>query len=139
MTNAKLADMAAGTIKGAVSAGDPVDLTPAQARLILRRAKNVLTFSSTQNWDLNDGLYHTLTATGDFTLNLPSNIAEGETAFIYVTQDGTGSRILTLASGYETAGGAAIVLSTAANAVDRLMFFFDTATTCTVTITKDIK
>lgn len=139
ITNAKLANMSAGTIKGAVSTGAPVDLTRAQARLILRGTKYALTFSGTQNWDLNNGLYHTLTATGNFTLNLPSNIAEGETAFIYVKQDGTGSRILTLASGYQTPGGTQLVLSTTANAVDRLMFFFDTASTCTVTITKDIK
>lgn len=139
VTNAKLANMTSGTIKGCVTSGDPVDLTPAQARLILRKAKNVLTFNATQNWDLNSGLYHTLTATGNFTLNLPSNIAEGETAFIYVKQDGTGSRILTLASGYQTPGGTQLVLSTTANAVDRLMFFFDTSSTCTATITKDIK
>lgn len=139
VTNAKLANMTSGTIKGCVTSGDPVDLTPAQARLILRKAKNVLTFASTQNWDLNNGLYHTLTATGNFTLNLPSNIAEGETAFIYVKQDGTGSRILSLGAGYHTPGGAAIELTTTPNAVDRLMFFFDTATTCTVTVTKNIK
>lgn len=35
VTNSRLADMAANTLKGAVSAGDPADLTPAQARQIL--------------------------------------------------------------------------------------------------------
>ena len=35
VTNTDLADMGANTIKGAVTEGDPVDLTPAQARAIL--------------------------------------------------------------------------------------------------------
>ena len=35
VTNPKLANMAGNTIKGAVSTGDPVDLTPAQVRAII--------------------------------------------------------------------------------------------------------
>jgi len=111
----------------------------AQLRSILRVSKYTLTFNTTQNWDLANGLYQTLTVTNNFTLNLPSNIVEGETAFIYVTQDGTGSRLITLASGFKTAGGTGITLSTAAGAIDRLMLFFNTSTTCTITVTKDIK
>lgn len=138
VTNSKLANMASGTIKGCSTAGDPVDLNRQQARLLLRNDKYALTFNANQFWNLDNGLYQTLTATGNFTLNLPSNFIAGETAFIYVKQDGTGSRILSLATGFQTPGGTAITLSTAANAVDRLMFFFDTDYSCTVSITKNI-
>jgi hypothetical protein len=116
-------------------------LTPSTLRglrQVLRQNKNVLTFNGTQNWNLADGLYHTLTATGNFTLQFPSNVTEGETAFIYVTLSGA-NRIISFASGFRAPGGpSSITLSTADGSVDRLEFFFDTATTATVTITKGI-
>lgn len=56
VTNAKLANMAGNTVKGAVSTGDPVDLTPAQLRAIIASdiasAANVLRMSGT----LGDGV-----------------------------------------------------------------------------------
>lgn len=139
VTNAKLANMTTQTFKGRRTSGtgDPEDITIAQARLMLRKAKYALTFSTSQNWDLDNGLYQVLTATNNFTLNFPSNAAEGETAFIYLTHNS--AYTLTLASGFKTPGGNPIVLSTGTGAVDRLMFFFDTDTTCTVTILQDIK
>lgn len=133
------ANMPASTIKGAIVAGPPVDLTPAQARLILRRDKNVLAFNATQNWDIAQALYHRLTATSNFTLNFPTNVVEGETAFMYVTQDNIGGRQITFGPGFQAPGGISTMqLSAAANAVDRLEFFFDSATTCTVTMAKGI-
>ncbi|KPJ66519.1 MAG: hypothetical protein AMJ43_07755 [Coxiella sp. DG_40] len=51
--------------------------------------------------------------------NLP---ASGNEAFLTLelTQDATGSRTITLGSAYKTQGGASIVLTTSANAVDEL-------------------
>jgi hypothetical protein len=47
VTNAKLADMGANTIKGAVAAGDPADLTPAQVRTMLNVADGANNFTYT--------------------------------------------------------------------------------------------
>lgn len=113
----------------------------AQFRLLMRGAKYSLTFNAVQNWDLANGLYQELilTTTTDFTIKYPSNVIVGETAFMYIRHNIAGTKILSFDSEFKTAGGAAISLSTGLYAVDRLMFFFDSLTTCTVTATKDIK
>jgi hypothetical protein len=113
----------------------------AQLRSILRGPRYILTFNATQNWSLYNGLYQdlTLTTTTDFTIKYPSGVTIGETAFIYIRHNIAGTKILSFDSQFKTAGGASIDLSTGLYAVDRLMFFFDTGSTCTVTATKDIK
>ena len=64
-----------------------------------------------------------LTLTGNVLLGNPSTEAVGQAGVIVCIQDGTGSRILTLQSDYETAAGAGITLSTAAAAVDIIPYF----------------
>ena len=59
-----------------------------------------------------------LTFTGNVTLANPSTEAVGQSGFIIIIQDGTGSRTLALGTDYETAGGAGLTISTAASAVD---------------------
>ena len=59
-----------------------------------------------------------LTLTGNVTLANPSTEQVGQSGFIVLIQDGTGSRTLSLGTDYETAGGAGITLSTAASATD---------------------
>ena len=66
---------------------------------------------------------HILTFTGNVTLANPSTENVGQSGVIVCIQDGTGSRTLSLGTDYETAGGAGITLSTAANAVDVIPYF----------------
>lgn len=64
-----------------------------------------------------------LTATGNITLANPSTESVGQSGIIVLIQDGTGSRTLSLGTDYETAGGAGLTISTAANAVDVIPYF----------------
>ena len=52
------------------------------------------------------------------TLANPSTEAVGQSGFIIIIQDGTGSRTLALGTDYETAGGSGLTISTTAAAVD---------------------
>ena len=75
----------------------------------------VLDFDTYQNF--------VLTATGNITLANPSTESAGQSGIIILIQDGTGSRTLSLGTDYETAGGAGLTISTAANAVDVIPYF----------------
>ena len=59
-----------------------------------------------------------LTFTGNVTLDNPTTEFTGQSGFIVIIQDGTGSRTLSLGTDYETAGSGGITLSTAASARD---------------------
>ena len=59
-----------------------------------------------------------ITLTGAVTLANPTTETTGQTGFIIFIQDGTGNRVVSLGTDYETAGGSGLTLSTAANATD---------------------
>ena len=68
-----------------------------------------------------------LTFTGNVTLDNPTTEAIGQSGIIICIQDGTGSRTLSLGTDYETAAAAGITLSTAANSVDIIPYFVQSA------------
>ena len=74
-----------------------------------------LDFSANQNF--------VLTLTGNTTLVNPTTESVGQSGIITLIQDGTGSRTLSLGTDYETAAGAGLTISTAANAVDVIPYF----------------
>ena len=69
-----------------------------------------LDFSTYQNF--------VLTLTGNVTLANPTTEAVGQSGFIVIIQDGTGSRTVSLGTDYETAGAGGLTLSTTASTTD---------------------
>ena len=83
---------------------------------VLTDAVNIST-----NLALNNNFQITLG--GNRTLDNPTNPAISQSGSIFIIQDGTGSRTLSLGTDYETVGGAGITLSTAAGSVDVLPYY----------------
>jgi len=81
--------------------------------------------SVTLNFQTNQNFV--LTFTGNVTLANPTTETAGQSGVIVCIQDGTGSRTLSLGTDYETAAGAGITLSTAANSVDVIPYFVKAA------------
>ena len=63
-----------------------------------------------------------ITLAGNRTLATPTNLTIGQTGHIYFNQDGTGSRTMGYNAVFKFPGGTDPTLSTAANAVDLLVF-----------------
>ena len=63
-----------------------------------------------------------LTATGNITLTNPSTETVGQSGYIVIKQDGTGSRTLSIGTQYVTVGDASYTLSTAAAAIDLIPY-----------------
>lgn len=78
------------------------------------------TSSITGSTTLDFSLYQNfvLTLTGSVTLDNPTTETTGQSGFIVMIQDGTGSRTVALGSQYKTAGGAGLTLSTVASSID---------------------
>jgi uncharacterized membrane protein len=92
-------------------------VTPAESNIT---GSVTLNFSTSQNFLVK--------ATGNVTLANPSTETIGQSGIIVLIQDATGSRTLSLGTDYETAGGAGLTISTAANAVDIIPYFVKSAT-----------
>ena len=77
-------------------------------------------------WDQTKGATATVTLTGNSTLSITNALA-GMYGLIRVKQDGTGSRTLNLPAGSKVinGGGGVVTLTTAANAIDVLSYFYD--------------
>jgi hypothetical protein len=81
-----------------------------------------LTDAASISLDLSTGNNFAVTLGGNRTLENPSNAIAGQVGYIYVYQDGTGSRTLSFGNSYRFAEGAAPVMTTSISAVDMLVF-----------------
>ena len=93
--------------------------------------------------DYTNGHYQYATLNGNVTSVTINNFpASGKVGFLTLelTQDGTGSRTISLSSAYKTTGGAGITLTTTAAAIDVLRFETrDAGTTINTFINSDMK
>jgi hypothetical protein len=80
--------------------------------------------SGTINPDVTSATIFSMTLTGNWTMTAFTNASTGANATILVTQDATGSRTLTTATGWVWAGGGR-ALSTVGGSVDMVSVFYD--------------
>ena len=88
--------------------------------------------------NMMNGNVQTVTATASGVMVTPSNAAAGMTLILIITQDGTGSRVMTWPSTFHFPGGTEGVLSTAAGAIDVLSGVYN-GTNWLVALSKDHK
>ena len=99
-----------------------------------RGAISALTDGATITADFAVANNFSVTLGGNRTLANPSNQTAGQSGCIWITQDGTGSRTLAYGSQWDFTGGTAPTLSTAAAAVDCLVYAVQSSTKITATL-----
>lgn len=103
---------------GYAGLGSDSRITPSRAPLIPQI--NSPSFTSTITVDASTGSEWHITLTGNLTLGNPTNPTDGQVICFQLTQDGTGSRTLTLGSAFNV-GPVTVTLSTGAGKVDYLL------------------
>lgn len=97
-----------------------IALTPAE--VWSAAAEVTLTDAATIAVDMSTFINAVVTLGGNRTLGNPTNEKVGQTGYIRIVQDGTGSRTLAYGTDWEFAGGTAPVLTTTAAAQDLLFY-----------------
>ena len=133
MASANAADMrtalALGTVSTLAAPAGSTLLMSLDTQQEFTRQKNfnsqALTDAASIAWNLDTQQAASVTLAGNRTLANPTNMRDGGTYLLRVTQDGTGGRTLAFGSAYKWPGGSAPTLSTAPGAVDLITFASD--------------
>jgi len=97
-----------------------------------------LTSAATITPDFSDSNNFSVTLAHTATLANPTNLVAGQSGCIWVTQDGSGSRLLSYDTYWDFTGGTAPVLSTAAGAVDCIVYAVQSSTKITATLISNL-
>lgn len=89
---------------------------------------SVAVASSAVSLDFSTGNNFTTILNGNVSIANPTTPQPGQSGIIYIRQDGTGSRTMSFNSNWDFVGGTAPTLSTAASAVDALIYNVQTST-----------
>ena len=116
-----IVDSSAGQIKE-IAASDHIVFDSAAGNItaLTDAATISVNFASSNNFSVTLG--------GNRTLGNPSNVVAGQSGFIAVTQDGTGSRTLAYSSNWDFTNGSAPTLTTTAGATDIIAYYARTTT-----------
>ena len=88
----------------------------------VRGAITTLTDAATIAVDMDDNVHFLVTLGGNRALGNPTNVVEGQTGFIEVRQDSSGSRTLSFGSNYRFVGGTVPTVTATASAVTILAY-----------------
>jgi hypothetical protein len=99
-----------------------------------RGAITALTDGATITPDFAVANNFSVTLGGSRTLANPTNLTAGASGCIWITQDGTGSRVLSYGSQWDFTGGTAPTLTTTAAAVDCLAYSVQSSSRITATL-----
>lgn len=142
-TATSTAVMTTGQILVGSTGADPVPTSPATSaqyqantsgkylttdQVWAAAAEVALTDAATIALDLSTGINFAVTLGGNRTLGNPTNTKVGQSGYIRIAQDGTGSRTLAYGGNWKFPGASAPVLTTTASKVDYLYYMVRSST-----------
>jgi len=128
-----------GVVAVATAGTDYAGISTAQSFTAGQRGSvSALTDGATITPNFNTANNFSLTLGGNRTLANPTNLTAGQSGVIVITQDATGGRTLAFGSYWDFSGGTAPTLTTAANAVDVLVYYVNSATSITASLISNI-
>lgn len=132
--------LAADTVLGFEN-GIPVLFTLSGIGPVLRQVADsqALTDQATIAWDVSLGRFATVTLGGSRTMAAPTNLVAGGVYHLLLTQDATGSRLITWNAVFKWPGATAPTLTTTAARADLISFVSDGTNLYRINTTLDVR